>query len=144
VSRVRALVGASTGPRSGDRGERGVGSCANRSAAGFNGAAVRRPRRDPFGLIERDCFQHCFNGAAVRRPRRAPRIPLPAHNTELLQRGRGPETAERVRIAVCTVAALASLQRGRGPETAERPSARGSVARQRKLQRGRGPETAES
>ena len=39
------VIGASTGPRSGDRGERSQPGCGDDAHAGFNGAAVRRPRR---------------------------------------------------------------------------------------------------
>jgi hypothetical protein len=67
----RSARRASTGPRSGDRGERR--------------AALMPPRT-----------KRCFNGAAVRRPRRVASWSKSSSPSAKLQRGRGPETAERL------------------------------------------------
>ena len=106
---------ASMGPRSGDRGESRRGRRAWPSAlqwgrgretaesarrdparardAGFNGAAVRRPRRDR-GDRRRASAGRGFNGAAVRRPRRVASRRGRRALRRVLQWGRGPETAE--------------------------------------------------
>jgi hypothetical protein len=90
------------------------------------------------------------------------------HVRARLQRGRGPETAERTNPAklqnltgdastgprsgdrgegglpVSVPSSRTRLQRGRGPETAESSSRCTSGGKRVMLQRGRGPETAES
>jgi hypothetical protein len=83
-----------------------------------------------------------FNGAAVRRPRRVVAGLLLRQPFLVLQRGRGPETAESIPV-FRQMLAIALLQRGRGPETAESPSRRRMKHPAMWLQRGRGPETAE-
>jgi hypothetical protein len=85
---------ASTGPRSGDRGELLPMFPNPAKRGGFNGAAVRRPRR------------------AARSRRRRPRGGTAST---------GPRSGDRgERAASCSGAARKPpLQRGRGPETAE-------------------------
>ena len=135
---------ASTGPRSGDRGETPTQPTNHNQTNSFNGAAVRRPRR---------------GGSGQRRGR-------PSAG---LQRGRGPETAEsgipraslRWRSCRFNGAAVRRPRRERerqpggrwgmdastGPRSGDRgepPAISHRLRRCEQLQRGRGPETAES
>ncbi|MEA3207914.1 MAG: hypothetical protein QOE70_971 [Chthoniobacter sp.] len=210
----RGIFDASTGPRSGDRGERADYERTPLALPSFNGAAVRRPRRgEPNVRVrvismpastgprsgdrgeESSCSQRLstcssFNGAAVRRPRRGDGVGRSLFDEDAStgprsgDRGEGnlslgefwrddastgPRSGDRGEpITLTTRHPSSPLQRGRGPETAERepkepeglPALRGfngaAVRRPRRgsggnrgrndddgLQRGRGPETAE-
>ena len=81
------------GPRSEDRGER----------KGAIGALVA---------------SRCFNGAAVRRPRRDVEPVTAVFRLPPLQWGRGPKTAESG-LEVLQLPPGNALQWGRGPKTAE-------------------------
>ena len=115
----------------------------NTRSHSFNGAAVRRPRR-VFRAQSGKPERRRFNGAAVRRPRRALESNLRDLIDQLLQRGRGPETAEsaerRMREATgrCGFNGAAVRRPRRDKSSFGRPGPRPL------LQRGRGPETAES
>ena len=89
----RDHIPASTGPRSGERGD-----------------LVPRLR----GKANRGCF----NGAALRRARRFATPALDPKSTWTLQRGRAPESAEMASLYGRSTAAT-QLQRGRAPESAE-------------------------
>jgi len=108
---------ASTGPQSEDHGDAERGASPRTSSAGFNGAAVRRPRR------------WCANAEALLF-------------IFLLQRGRSPKTAE-IGCAVSSRTRLALLQRGRSPKTAEMKPITFLADKAVWLQRGRSPKTAE-
>jgi hypothetical protein len=91
---LAAAQAASTGPRSGDRGEFDAPDCTVRSRPCFNGAAVRRPRR------ERRSRDGAAEASASTGPRSGDRGEIQTSSfanapTAALQRGRGPETAER-------------------------------------------------
>ena len=136
-----AMLQRSRGPKTAERCRAtGIPSAGD---LGFNGAAVRRPRRVfglPFRWASYDPLQRSrgpktaerpalveaarpalrrFNGAAVRRPRRAARrgrrewARYPA-STEPRSEDRG-ESLRAVPSATC----LTTLQRSRGPKTAE-------------------------
>ena len=195
VAKRRSDRRASMGPRSGDRGELISAGCAMPRRSwlqwgrgpetaesamrapmrcarhrGFNGAAVRRPRRVAQSSHERlqrstasmgprsgdrgerepTCSRASaisgFNGAAVRRPRRGSADVPASAIVERRFNGAAVRRPRRARRAAGVSSARAdALQWGRGPETAERRSiASPSDSRRRALQWGRGPATAES
>jgi hypothetical protein len=85
---------ASTGPRSGDRGELNMStwSQAKRWLLQRGRGPETAESLVRFSPVVRPI---CFNGAAVRRPRRVDSFYNSATRNGELQRGRGPETAER-------------------------------------------------
>ena len=88
------------------------------AASRFNGAALRRVRRETF-LLRDEVPHRSFNGAALRRVRRVAVIPPQKRIPKMLQRGRTPKSAERSGLRL-TDYVPALLQRGRTPKSAER------------------------
>ena len=133
------LNGASTGPRS---GERGVGILANPTAAMLllqRGRAPESAECDALHGEHRTRFG--FNGAALRRARSGPQlVALPS----LRRASTGPRSGERgVTLVKALVYFMDQLQRGRAPESAEwRAESDGGTGADW-LQRGRAPESAE-
>ena len=112
---------ASTGPRSGERGDGPKRARTIPSHECFNGAALGRARRWLRG-VGGVLRQHGgFNGAALGRARRLPCRRTRVHGHRRLQRGRARESAE---IGSCRTPQLHQLrlQRGRARESAEIPS----------------------
>jgi len=108
---------ASTGPQSEDRGD-----VPGSVAVGTPVEWLQRGRSPKTAEMRQSdrVASHCggFNGAAVRRPRRCPNPWGNAPENVRLQRGRSPKTAEiphpRLLIEIGRM-----LQRGRSPKTAE-------------------------
>ncbi len=88
----RRWLRASTGPRSGERGDRKSSTVPRRQVRRFNGAALRRARRCS-RLLPTQSARMRFNGAALRRARRCGRIgphQIPAEGAST-----GPRSGER-------------------------------------------------
>ena len=131
---------ASTGPRSGERGDNRRESSPNRRNRSFNGAALGRARRWNVGRCGKRLHHHGFNGAALGRARRSGGDAFPAPAYSSLQRGRARESAE-MGPALMTLVRAAWLQRGRARESAE---IRDSFARQETVrQASTGPRSGE-
>ena len=163
-----ASAPASTEPPSEDGGEGRLRSTRATPTRGFNGAAVRRRRRD-WAAVRVSTRIICFNGAAVRRRRREGSTAPARPASPMLQRSRRPKTAESC-VGSDAMAAVpdsfngaavrrrrrgehvllarvgdAALQRSRRPKTAESVCLQGATFWVCcPLQRSRRPKTAES
>ncbi len=133
---------ASTGPRSGERGDQLDVARERSEGSSFNGAALRRARRCSRPTGGRGSASR-FNGAALRRARRCPGTDAFAPFRVLLQRGRAPESAEIHFFHYLLPWVFQSLQRGRAPESAEMRDLCALTIFNHGLQRGRAPESAE-
>ena len=138
-----AIVLASMGPRSFNRGNfMGVGSEVFGCSC-FNGAAVFQPRKSLAAVATSGAYSNCFNGAAVFQPRKCFHAGRKEDGRKELQWGRGLSTAEMPGVGVpLSVMSAASM----GPRSFNRGNV-GNGSHEwglcHALQWGRGLSTAE-
>jgi hypothetical protein len=141
----RALCGraASTGPRSGDRGEPAAFQPPFIATARLQRG--RGPETAESGQsVTRRAPGRRFNGAAVRRPRRGMALPLPRPRVD--SASTGPRSGDRGELGI-RAGRAGEGDASTGPRSGDRGelmTANAFPADRMSLQRGRGPETAES